>query len=258
MARFSDRAFLITGGANGICAETARTLSEQGARLSILDADRDGLQHVRAQIGPERVAVTHGDAANASDIDAAIKAGGDAFGDLHGAVLGAAILGAYAPVHEYPIETFDKLMNLNVRGTWLALKKMTPVLERAGGGAMVIVSSINGIKSFPGFVGYGTSKQAVTGLMKTAAIDLAGRNIRVNSIHPGVVDTQMMREAEHAVAPSDAVGAKAAFAAVPPMKRYAQPREIADVIAFLLSDEAGYVTGAMHVVDAGFTTGISA
>jgi len=153
---------------------------------------------------------------------------------------------------------FDEVMRVNVHGPWHGIQAVVPALRAGGGGAIVLISSINGIRGFGTFAAYAASKQAVMGLARTAAIDLAAAHIRVNSVHPGLVDTQMMEFVETQVGAPSSAAARAAFTDFVPLRRYAKPAEIADVVRFLLSDHASYVTGAGYIVDGGFTSGIPA
>ncbi|WP_411819926.1 SDR family NAD(P)-dependent oxidoreductase [Hyphococcus formosus] len=257
MSRFDGKSYFVTGAANGIGAAVCRKILSEGGAVSALDVDAAGLTALENEFGNEKFCGLVGSASDASDIDQSINAAIESFGAVDGAVCCAGLVGVSSPIHEYPLETFDQIMDVNVRGPFIAIQKLTPHLAKRGGGSIVLVSSINGIKGFATFGAYAASKQAVMGLMKTSSIDLASRNIRVNSVHPGVVNTNMMRDVETMVAPEDTQAAKSAFAAIAPMKRYADPSEIATSIAFLLSDEASYITGAGNIIDGGFTTGIA-
>ena len=257
MSRLEGKNFLVTGAANGIGAAACRKLISEGARVAGLDIDTTGLKALTDELGADRFIAFEGSAADLCDIEAARDGAVESWGGLDGGLFCAGMVGTSAPIHEYPIDLYDRIMNLNVRGSFLGLKTIVPALEKRGGGSVLFVSSINGIKGFASFSAYATSKQAVTGLMKTASIDLAARNIRVNSIHPGLTSTQMMRDVEEIVSPDDLQAAHDSFAAIAALKRYADPSEIATSIAFLLSDEASYITGSMNVIDGGFTTGIA-
>ncbi|MEL7030366.1 MAG: SDR family oxidoreductase [Pseudomonadota bacterium] len=256
MSSLDRKRILVTGAANGIGAAAARRIADEGGFVVALDLDGGGLEKIRVELGDRRVVTVTGSADDEDVLDAAVSAGLDRFGGLNGAVFCAGSFGVSAPLHEYPIDVYDRVMRLNVRGPFVALQKLVPHLEQTGGGSIVFVSSINGVKGFPTFGAYAASKQAVTGLMKTAAIDLAARKIRVNSVHPGVIDTQMMRDVEQTLSPDDTEGARTSFASAAAMKRYGETDEIAASIAFLLSDDASYVTGATQIVDGGFTAGV--
>lgn len=252
------RVALVTGAAQGIGQAIVRCLLQAGYAVAALDQSADSLRSsVEGNSGPSVLTVS-GDAADAEVLQRAVRATLDRFGRLDAAVFNAGIAGVSAPLKSYPIAVFDEVMRVNVHGPWHGIQAVAPVMKAAGSGAIVIVSSINGIRGFGTFAAYAASKQAVMGLARTAAIDLAQSGIRVNSLHPGLVDTQMMQQVEETVGASDSQAARAAFNAFVPLGRYAAPAEIARVAAFLLSDQASYITGAGYIVDGGFTAGIPA
>jgi NAD(P)-dependent dehydrogenase (short-subunit alcohol dehydrogenase family) len=248
-------AALVTGAAGGIGAAIVDRFIERGLRVLAVDRDAPGLAALQRR-SPQHAAVVAAciDVADPHAMNSAVAV----FGELDFAVLNAGIEGRVAPVDVYPSADFEEVMRVNVRGVWCGMQSVIPTLERRGAGGIVIISSINGIRGFGTFAAYAASKQAEMGLARTAAIDLAQSGIRVNSVHPGLVDTQMMQIVEDNVGAVDRQAARAAFNAFVPLGRYAAPAEIAHVAAFLLSDQASYVTGAGYIVDGGFTTGIPA
>lgn len=257
MTTTTDLPIFITGAANGIGAATARLMAAKGHPLSLFDRDAKAMAALRRELSDRAILANVGDASNEADLDEAIGATVSKFGGISGACTAAGVVGTSAPIQDYPLATFDTVFDVNVRGSWMAIQKLAPIMAEKKSGSIVLVSSINGIKGFPDFSAYAASKQAVMGMGKTAALDLAPFGIRVNSIHPGFVETQMMRDVEQILSPDNAAAAKASFAAIPAMKRYCVPEEIAETIAFLLSDKSSYTTGAQLVVDGGFTTGLA-
>jgi NAD(P)-dependent dehydrogenase (short-subunit alcohol dehydrogenase family) len=253
MKRFTDQVVLVTGAANGIGKLTLERFIAEGASVVAVDLDAHALSATCAAVDSSRVASLAGDATDAAHLAAAVALAESRFGGLDVAILNAGIEGACAPLKDYPIEVFDKVMKVNVHGPFLAMQAAVPAMKRRGSGAIVLTSSINGRRGFATFGGYAASKQAVQGLTLTAAVDLAPHAIRVNSVHPGVTRTRMMSSVESMVAPGDEAVARASFSKFPALQRYAQPQEIAAVIAFLASRDASYVTGSNYVVDGGFT-----
>lgn len=154
-----------------------------------------------------------------------------------------------APLEEYPDDIFDKVMEVNVKGTYLGMKHVIPKIE--DGGSIVITSSVAGLQGSPKMVFYITSKHAVIGIMRTAALELGKRNVRVNCVNPGSVDNRMMRSLEDGVNPGHGDDVKKAYEATIPLGRYATPEDISHMVCFLFSDKASYANGQTFVIDGG-------
>ena len=181
---------------------------------------------------------------------AAVACARDAFGGLDVAVLNAGIEGTVA-LAEYDVDTFDRVIAVNVRGVFLGIKHAMPAMEARGGGSIVVVSSIAGLRGRPRMGAYVTSKHAVVGLMRTAALEGAAAGVRVNSVHPSPVDTRMMRSLESMLAPDDPEGFRRDYERASPQGRYARPEEVGQVMLFLASDDSGHCTGGTYTVDGG-------
>ncbi|MDA1076274.1 MAG: SDR family oxidoreductase, partial [Proteobacteria bacterium] len=166
----------------------------------------------------------------------------------------AGIEGDVVPIRDYSEERFDQVIAVNVKGVFLGLKAAIPAMEKRGGGSIVITSSVAGVKGTPNISAYGTSKHAVIGLMRAAALECAPLNIRVNTVNPSPVETRMMRSLEEGMAPGNAETAKAMVTSRIPMQRYAEPIDIARVMLFLASDDSAWVTGSVQMADGGNTT----
>ncbi|WNH10967.1 SDR family NAD(P)-dependent oxidoreductase [Thalassobellus suaedae] len=163
----------------------------------------------------------------------------------------AGIEGTSKSIVEYPENIFDQVIAVNLKGVWLGCQYVIP--KMSDGGSVIITSSVAGIKGFKGMGAYVASKHAVVGIMRTAALENADRNIRVNTIHPGPVDTRMMREIEREISPDNPKEAKKAFEAGIPFGRYAEANEIAELVVFLASNESKYITGTLQVIDGGMS-----
>ena len=161
------------------------------------------------------------------------------------------IEGNIKPIPEYPIEVFDRVIAVNVRGVWLGLKHVIPVMAKGGGGSIVITSSTSGIHGYAGVSAYVTSKHAVIGMMRTAALECAPLKIRVNTVNPAPIETRMMRSLEEQFVPGHPGQAKEQMQATIPLGRYGQPEEVADVMLFLASDQSSFCTGGIYMVDGG-------
>ena len=251
------RVAVLTGAARGIGAATVDALLRRGYHVAAIDQDEACLLAALCQYPADRVLLLAADAADRSAIRECIEKAAEQFERIDVAVFNAGVAGPSAPIASYPIEEFDRVMRVNVHGPWHGIQAVVPYMK-ASGGSIVMTSSINGIRGFPTFAGYAASKQAVMGLTRTAAIDLARHGIRVNSVHPGLTDTRMMQDVENMIAPATPADARSNFKAFVPLGRYGAPEEVANVIAFLASNEASYITGAAYIVDGGFTAGVAA
>lgn len=172
------------------------------------------------------------------------------FDRIDGFVNNAGVEGPAKPIEEITEKEFDFVYGINVKGVLFGLKHVLPVMKQQNAGSIVNTSSVAGLTGAPSMVLYNSSKHAVIGINKVAAIEAATYNVRVNTVNPGVINTQMMRNIESNVS-EDAEAAKHAYNYAVPMKRYGEPEEVANVIAFLLSDESSYITSSSYTIDGG-------
>lgn len=244
---FEGRLAFVTGAASGIGAATARLLAERGARVVLADIDLDAASGVAIEI--ERtgdhampVLIDVGDASSVEQAIAQATRGGE---ELSLAVNAAGITGSLTPCGNLGLEDWARILGVNLTGTFLCMRAQVASMLRGGGGAIVNVSSIMGSHALPGTAAYAASKHGVEGLTKAAALDYAKQGIRINALAPGYVDTPMIAGRVPAVQDK--------IVAMHPVGRIAQPAELASVIAFLLSDEASFITGSVHLADGGFS-----
>jgi 3alpha(or 20beta)-hydroxysteroid dehydrogenase len=240
MARFDNKIILISGGARGQGAAEARMLVAEGAKVVIGDVlDNEG-KRLAAELGPAARYV-HQDVTSESDWTAAIGAA-EAFGGLHGMVNNA---GIYIPktLAETDTGLFERHFRINQLGCFLGMRDVAGPMERSGGGAIVNISSVAGLRGSPGAIAYSATKWALRGMTKAAAVEYAPRRIRVNSVHPGPIDTEMLnvRTPEQ----------NQRRVAMVPMQRMGTAEEVAKLVLFLLSDDAAYITGAEVSIDGG-------
>lgn len=252
MSKLDQKIAIITGAAGGIGRATAETFVREGARVMLVDRDETVLRGIASELGPT-AAYCAADVASAEDTQRYVRATVERFDGVDILFANAGIEGTVAPIVALPIEAFDQVLAVNVRGVFLAMKFAIPEIVKRGGGAIVITSSIAGMIGSPGLSAYVASKHAIIGLAKSAAIELAPQHVRVNTVHPGPIDNRMMRGIEGQLAPGHGDEAKRAFEAQVPMARYGTNQEIANLALFLASADAGYCTGAMFVADGGFT-----
>lgn len=253
------RIAVVTGAANGIGRAVASVLVAEGSWVLGVDADSQALAIAATELGDTFVpfaADVSSDAARDDYVAECVTR----WGRIDAAFLGAGILGPTAPLHEYRLADYDRVMSVNVRGVWLgttramaAMRAQPPRAEISGAsvGSIVIVSSTGGLRGSGGLGAYVASKHAVVGIMKTAAIEGGPYGIRVNAIHPGPTDTQVWT----AAAATKQASEGAAVSGLPQLYRVADPREIARMAHFLLSEHASFCTGGSFVVDGGLLAG---
>lgn len=251
MAELAGKVAVITGATGGIGAATARLMHSRGAKLVLADLDENALSALAAEFGGD-AAWLRCDVAQEADNAAMVQTALDSFGRLDIAVLNAGIEGRAGRIGENPIENFDRVMAVNVRGVFLGLSKAMPVM-RENGGSVILLSSTAGRKGTPGMSPYVTSKHAVMGMMKCAAIEGAPHGIRVNTVNPGPISTRMMAAIEQDLVPEDPEGAHEKFVQSIPAGRYGRAEEVAELIAFLASDRASYCMGDYYGIDGGQT-----
>jgi NAD(P)-dependent dehydrogenase (short-subunit alcohol dehydrogenase family) len=254
MDRLEGKVAVITGGAGGIGKAAAALFAAEGANVVLMDLSEEALSAAASDIGSNRVSTFAGDVTSAEDNRAVMAAATERYGGVDILLANAGIEGDVKPLREYDEARFDQVMAVNVKGVFLGLQAAIPAMEERGGGSIVITSSVAGVKGAPNVSAYGTSKHAVIGLMRAAALECAHLNIRVNTVNPSPVETRMMRSLEEGMAPGQAEVAKEMVASRIPMQRYAEPEDIAKVMLFLASDDSAWVTGSVQMADGGNTT----
>ena len=261
MARLEGKVAVITGATGGIGSAAARLFAEEGARVALVDIDEAALQGVVRFIGEDKASYTVADVTQPEQTQAYIDAAVNRWGGIDALLANAGIEGMLSPIPDYPIDVFDRVMAVNVRGVWLGIKYVVPVMRERGGGSIVITSSTAGIGGSPEMSAYNTSKHAVIGLMRCAALEGAPDGIRVNTVNPAPIETRMMRSIEEMrVAAMDDARvtvevAKQSFAERIPLQRYGDPEEVARMMLFLSSDDSSFCTGGVYMVDGGRSAG---
>ncbi len=250
MKKLQNKVALITGAGAGVGAATARYFSEQGAKLILTDINAEAVEAVAASL-PDAIAAPL-DVADENAWQSAVDRGLSEFGGIDILVNNAGI-DLTTPLLETSAETFNLMTRVNQLGCFLGMKTVGAVMNK--GGSIINLSSLAGLQGIAGRVAYVASKFAVRGMTKVAALELADRGIRVNSVHPGPVNTAMLATGA-ADAPIDEAAAAAALDKIP-LKRVAEPEEIAALLSFLASDDSAYSTGSEFVVDGGIAAGPS-
>ena len=249
--RLADKVAVITGGAGGIGRGAAKLFAAEGANVLITDLTEDALEAALREIGSNRVSACVADVTKAEDNRRMFEVATERYGGVDIFLANAGTEGVVALIAESREEDFDRVIAVNVKGVWLGLKYAIPAMTARGGGSIVITSSVAGITPTPGIAPYGASKHAVIGLMRAAAREGAPMNIRVNTVNPAPVDTRMMRSLEASRSPDDPERAREQITSTIPLGRYAQPVDIANVMLFLASDDAAFVTGGIYKADGG-------
>lgn len=254
MIDFGDKVVLVTGGGGGIGRAAAKAFARAGAKVAVVDIDRDlangTVQAVQEQ-GGKAVAI-YADVSSDEDVANYVKQTLAAYGRIDVFLNNAGWEGVVKPIIEYPVETFDRLIAINLRGIFLGLKHVLPVMIAQKSGTIVNTSSAAGYIGFAGMSAYIASKHAVLGLTKTAALEVAKMGIRVNAVCPGPVNTRMMRSLEDGLAPGAGPAFQEQMAAGIPDGRYAEPEEVANLMLYLASDLSSHITGQGHRIDGGF------
>jgi NAD(P)-dependent dehydrogenase (short-subunit alcohol dehydrogenase family) len=243
---------LVTGGGNGIGREAALLFAREGARVAVADFEAESAAQTVALIngaGGQAISLS-GDVTVAAQVKAMVDGAIAAYGRLDCAFNNAGIAGHQVEAsgqltHEWSEKSFDRMIAVNLKGVWLCMKHEIPAMLAHGAGAIVNTASVAGLIGLRTSSAYVAAKHGVIGLTKTAAVEFADASVRVNAVCPGYIETRM-------TAPSRESRGEYVVARTP-MRRYGQPREIAEAVVWLCSDRASYVTGAAYEVDGGLT-----
>jgi NAD(P)-dependent dehydrogenase (short-subunit alcohol dehydrogenase family) len=241
----------LTGAAGGIGREAALRFAAEGASVVAVDlpgAELDETARRVAAAGGTAIAVA-ADVRDEAQVKAFVAAAVATYGGLDALVNNAGIEGPITPLTDTDVDHFDNVLAVNVRGVFLGIKHGAPAIAARGGGAIVNLSSVAGLGGTPGIVAYGASKHAVIGITKTAAMEFAPAQIRVNAICPSPIETRMMRALEIGMNPDDPDAVRALMAASIPLGRYGEPSDVAALMLFLCSDDASFLSGAAIPID---------
>jgi 3alpha(or 20beta)-hydroxysteroid dehydrogenase len=253
MGRIDNKVAVITGGAGGIGRAAAARFVDEGAKVMLVDLEASALEEVVEDLGSNVASYCVADVTVAADTESYVQAAVERFGGVDIYLANAGIEGQVASIVDYDEETFDRVIAVNVKGVWLGIRQMFPLMQAQGGGSIVITSSIMGVKGAAMLSAYNASKHAVIGLMRSTALEGAAHNIRVNTVNPSPVETRMMRSLEAGINPEDAGAAHDRMAAGIPLQRYAEPEDIANIMLFLAAEESAFLTGGVYMADGGST-----
>ena len=247
--KLDGKVAIITGAGSGIGRATALLFAQEGAKVIVADiVDKQGKEAAETikKNGGEAVFV-HTDVSKTEDVKNVIKEAVTRYGRLNIMYNNAGIEGQMKDTANYPEDIFDRIISVNLKGVWLGIKYAIPEMLKAGGGSIISTASIAGLVGFPGLVGYCASKGGIIQITKTAALEYAKQNIRINCIAPGVIATPMVERLVQSVP-----GMQEGLTASEPIGRTGKPEEIAKAALYLASDDSTFVTGTTLVVDGGF------
>ena len=251
MKKLQNKVAIITGGAGGIGLATAKLLLAEGASVMLVGRTESKLKDAIRELNHPNLAYSVADVSKSSQCQKYVAETLSKYGKIDIFFNNAGIEGVSKPIEQYPEEIFDQVIAINLKGVCLGCQYVIP--KMTSGGSVIITSSVAGLKGFKGLGAYVASKHGEIGIMRTAALENADRNIRVNSVHPGPVHTRMMRDIEKDISPENPKAVQSDFESGIPFGRYGEPSEIASLVLFLASEDSKYITGTTQVIDGGMT-----
>ena len=255
MGRLKDKVIVITGAAMGLGYAAALEAAKNGAKLSLVDYNGGSLGNAKASILEEypdtKIITLVADVSDEAKVKQYVDDTVKEFGTIHGFYNNAGIEGRQAPLVEYDLDVFRKVVDINLMGVYYGLRYVIPVMQQQGYGRIVNVASVGGIRGVMNQTAYVATKHAVTGITKNASLEYGRYGILTNAIAPGAILTPMVAEAFKQVNPADPKKAEAEYAQANPTKRLGLPAEVGKLVVFLLSDDCSYVNGQTIAIDGG-------
>ncbi len=249
-----NKRVVITGGSGAIGMALAKALLKKGAHVLITDLKQESLEKSKKELASDQLYIFKSDVSKEKEVAQYVKYAVDKMGGIDIFYDNAGVEGKVIPLEDYPLDVFDQLIDVNIKGVYYGLRHVFPVMKKnKNGGSIIITSSVAGLMGTPNVLPYVTSKHAVIGMMKSAALEGAPHNIRVNTVNPSPVDNRMMRSLEEGFAPGAGAEAKKGFEQSIPLQRYATNEDVAKLMLFLGSDDSSFITGTVNPVDGGMT-----
>lgn len=251
MALMDGKCCIVTGGAGNIGLASASLLLSEGAKVMLVDRSQGDLDQAAAGLDGGDVLTAAADVTDAADTKGYISQAMEAWGQLDVLFSNAGLSGTNAPIIDYPEDIFDEVIDVNVKGSFLALKYAIP--HMTSGGSIIVTSSIMGVLARPNSVGYITSKHALVGMVRCVAREVAAQNIRVNILAPGPTDNDFQATIEDRISKTMGIDATEMLnKQMIPLGRHAAPEEIARSVLFLASDQSSFSTGSVFMADGGW------
>lgn len=252
---FTDKVVLITGGAGGFGVDAAKEFAKRGAKLALVDLSMEALEDVAKDLNlpADKYLLVAADVSKEDNIVNYVNKTKEKFGRIDIFFNNAGIEGVVSKLADYPSDMFNKVIDINIKGAYFGMKYVLQVMREQKSGSIINVSSVAGLAGMPDLSAYVTSKFAIIGMTRSAAVENAPLGIRVNAICPAMINTRMMRSVEQGMGGEEAAQAKAAFEQAIPMGRYGEVDEISNLVMFLASEKASFITGVFLPIDGGFT-----
>ncbi|WP_010532369.1 SDR family NAD(P)-dependent oxidoreductase [Lentibacillus jeotgali] len=254
MGRLKGKVAIITGAAGNLGKQAAEIFLSEGAKVSLVDLDRPKLEQVQNELSDENVFIVEANVTKEEDVKNYVDQTVNKFGSVDIFFNNAGIIGEVGSIDQQSVDNFNKVLSINTMGIFLGMKHVIPVMKKQQQGSIINTSSVDGLRGSPNMAPYSASKHAVVGLTKTASLECAGNNIRVNSIHPAPVSGNMMKtvhQGQGTTQGNEEEQVEEEITKSIPLGHYADSKNIANLVLFLGSDESEFITGAEYRVDGG-------
>ncbi|MGJ9386208.1 SDR family oxidoreductase [Salipaludibacillus sp. CF4.18] len=255
MKRFENKVVLITGGGSGLGRATALQVAKEGAKLVLVDLNKDGLEDSKKEIlavAPEaEVELIEANVIDEKEVEKTVQYTVDKFGKIDGFFNNAGVEGKQNETEDYGIDEFNRVVNINLNGVFYGMKYVLKVMKEQGSGSIVNTASVGGIRGVGNQSGYAASKHGVVGLTRNSGVEYGQYGVSIKAIAPGAIMTPMVEGSLRQIGGDDWEAVGKEFVSVNPMKRFGKPEEVGNLVAFLLSDQADFINAAVIPIDGG-------